>query len=109
MLSDLEMGIKFLSVDNQYIENFLQITSDIVLNNRKTIQVERDGKILNIEIPKEYIPKMLKGKGQIDLQNTFRAICSFITIVKESPAKAAGVLIGDELIGLDGNRFTLFR
>ena len=43
----LRNGDKILTVDNQYIENFLQITPDIVLNNRKTIQVERDGQ--NIE------------------------------------------------------------
>ncbi len=39
----LRNGDKILSVDNQHIENFMQITPDIVLNNRKTIQVERDG------------------------------------------------------------------
>ena len=44
----------------------MEITSDIVLNNRKTIQVERDGAAMNIDIPKEYVPKMLKGKGQIE-------------------------------------------
>jgi regulator of sigma E protease len=103
----LRNGDKILSVDNQYIENFVQITSDIVLNNRKTIQVERNGEILNIEIPKEYIPKMLKGKGQIDPRIPFGpfVVTSF---GKESPGKAAGVLIGDELVGLDSIRFTYF-
>jgi regulator of sigma E protease len=103
----LRNGDKILSVDNQYIENFVQIPSDIVLNNRKTIQVERNGEILNIEIPKEYIPKMLKGKGQIDPRIPFGpfVVTSF---GKESPGKAAGVLIGDELVGLDSIRFTYF-
>jgi len=103
----LRNGDKILTVDNQHIENFLQITPDIVLNNRKTIQVERDGKVLNIEIPKEYIPKMLKGKGQIDFRIPFGpfVIASF---EKESPGKAAGVLLGDELIGLDDKRFLYF-
>jgi len=103
----LRNGDKILSVDNQYVENFVQITSDIVLNNRKTIQVERDGEILNIEIPKEYVPKMLKGLGQIDPRIPFGpfVVTSF---GKESPGKAAGVLIGDELVGLDSIRFTYF-
>ena len=61
----LRNGDKILSVDNQNIENFAQITSDIVLNDRKTIQVDRNGEILNIEIPKEYIAQMLKGKGKL--------------------------------------------
>ncbi len=41
----LRNGDKILSVDNQTIENFAEITSDIVLNNRKTIQVGREGKL----------------------------------------------------------------
>jgi regulator of sigma E protease len=103
----LRNGDKILSVDNQYVENFVQITSDIVLNNRKTIQVERDGEILNIEIPKEYVPKMLKGLGQIDPRIPFGpfVVTSF---GKESPGKAAGILIGDELVGLDSIRFTYY-
>jgi regulator of sigma E protease len=103
----LRNGDKILSVDNQYIENFVQITSDIVLNNRKTIQVERDGKILNIEIPKEYVPKMLKGKGQIDPRIPFGpfVVSSF---GRESPGKVAGVLLDDELVGLDNIRFKYF-
>jgi regulator of sigma E protease len=103
----LRNGDKILSVDNQQIENFLQITPDIVLNNRKTIQVERDGKIVNIEISKEYIPKMLKGKGQIDVRTPF-APYIISTFDKESTSKEAGVLAGDELIGVDSIRFEYF-
>ena len=103
----LRNGDKILTVDNQSVENFLQITPDIVLNNRKTIQVNRDGQVLNIEIPKEYIPKMLKGKGQISYRTPFGpfVIKSF---GKKSPAKSAGVLPGDELTGLDSIQFTYY-
>ena len=103
----LRNGDKILTVDNQHIENFLQITPDIVLNDRKTIQVERGGQVINIEIPKEYVQKMLKGKGQIEPRTPFGpfVIASF---GKESPGKAAGMMIGDELTGLDSIRFTYF-
>ena len=40
----LRNGDKIITVDNQHIENFLEVTANIVLNNRKTIQVERDGR-----------------------------------------------------------------
>jgi len=103
----LRNGDKILTVDNQHVENFLQITPDIVLNNRKTIQVERDGEVLNIEVPKEYIPKMLKGKGQISYRTPFRPFI-IKTFGKESPAKSAGVLLGDELIGIDSIQFTYY-
>jgi regulator of sigma E protease len=103
----LRNGDKILTVDNQKIESFLQITPDIVLNNRKTIQVERDGQILNIGVPKEYIPKMLKGKGQIEPRTPFEPFV-VESYGKESPGKAAGILPGDELIGIDDKKFTYF-
>lgn len=103
----LRNGDKILTIDNQHIENFIQITSDIVLNDRKTIQVDRNGEILNIEIPREYIPKMLKGKGQIDPRIPFGPFV-VTSYGKESPGKEAGVALGDELIGLDSLRFTYY-
>jgi regulator of sigma E protease len=103
----LRDGDKIDSIDNQKIENFSEIASSIVLNNRKTIQVERDGVIQNIDIPSEYVPKMLKGKGQIDPRIPYGPFV-VATYGKESPGKAAGVHIGDELIGLDNRKFTYF-
>jgi regulator of sigma E protease len=103
----LRNGDKIISIDNQHVEDFLHITSDIALNNRKSIQVERDGKLVNIEIPAEYIPKLLKGKGQIDYRIPFGpfVVSSF---GKESPSKVAGVQLNDELIGLDNKKFAFY-
>jgi len=101
----LRNGDKILSVDNKPVENFMQITSEIVLNDRKTIQVDRGGEILNIEIPKEYIPKMLKGKGHITYRTPFQPM-KISSFAKESPAKNAGILKDDEITGIDNLTFT---
>jgi regulator of sigma E protease len=103
----LRNGDKILSVDNQKIEDFAQVTSDIVLNGRKSIQVERNGEILNIAIPVEYIARMLKGNGKIEARTPFSPyiVAGF---GKKSPGKIAGILAGDELTGLDGNKFRWF-
>jgi len=103
----LRNGDKIISVDNEHIENFQEITSDIVLNNRKTIQIERDGAALNIDIPKEYVPKMLKGKGKIEPRMPFGPYVISI-FVKGSHAKASGVLLEDQLVGLNDKQFTYF-
>jgi regulator of sigma E protease len=103
----LRNGDKILTVDNQHIENFLKIIPDIVLNNRKSIQVERDGNVINIDIPQEYIPKLLKGKGMIEYRVPFDPFV-IASYGKESPGKVAGVLLGDELIGLDEHKFSYF-
>ena len=103
----LRNGDKILSVDNIYIDDFRQIIPDIVLNQRKTIQVERDGQKLTLDIPKEYTYKILKGKGQIDARIPFKdyVINDFM---KDSPAREAGAKIGDEIIGLDGFKFAYY-
>jgi regulator of sigma E protease len=103
----LRNGDKIVSVDNHKIENFLQITPDIVLNERKTIQVVRDDQVLDIPIPKEVIAKMIKGRGQIDPRTPFSPFM-ISAFGKESPAKAAGVKEGDELVGIDSIRFEYF-
>jgi regulator of sigma E protease len=103
----LRNGDKIISVDNQKVENFSQISSDIVLNNRKTIQVERGGQMLNINIPVQYIAQMLKGNGRLDPRTPFSpyVISGF---AKQSPGKNAGLLTGDEITGLNGNKFEWF-
>ncbi len=103
----LRNGDKILTVDNQHIENFLKIIPDIVLNNRKSIQVEREGQVVNIDIPQEYIPKLLKGKGMIDYRVPFAPFV-VVSYGKESPGKMAGVMLGDELTGLDDHKFTYY-
>jgi regulator of sigma E protease len=103
----LRNGDKILTIDNQNVENFLKIVPDIVLNNRKSIQVDRDGQVVNIDIPKEYVPKLLKGKGMIDYRVPF-APFSIASYGKESPGKIAGVMLGDELTGLDDRKFIYF-
>jgi len=96
----LRNGDKILTVDGQHVEDFLEITGDIVLNNRKTIQIERGSEILNIEIPEEYIPQMIKGKGHISYRIPFHPML-IKSFEKESPAKYAGLLPGDEIVGID--------
>lgn len=103
----LRNGDKILSVDNQHIDNFYQITPDIILNSRKTIQVDRNGEPINIEIPKDYVKKALKSKGQIDARTPFKPFI-IEAFGKNSPAKAAGVMKGDEIIGVDSLKFTYF-
>ena len=103
----LRNGDRILTIDGESIDNFYQITPDILLNDRKSIQVERDGKIIDIDIPRDYIKSALKGFGQIDARTPFGpfVIGGF---AKKSPARDAGVMLEDELTGLDSVKFTYF-
>jgi len=103
----LRNGDKILTVDNVYVEDFRQIIPGIILNARKTIQVERDGQKLNIDIPGDFVNKILKGKGQIDARIPFGPFV-IDGFRKDSPAKSAGVQAGDELIGIDSIKFVYY-
>jgi regulator of sigma E protease len=104
----LQNGDKILSVDNQQVEDFMTLTSDIALNMRKTIQIDRDGERMDIEIPKEYIPNLLKGKGLISYRTPFGVMNKIQSFAEESPAKKAGLLKNDEITGIDGLTFNYF-
>jgi regulator of sigma E protease len=55
----LQNGDMILSVDNKKVENFSAITSEIILNQAKSIQVSRKGETLNIAIPEGTIRKLV--------------------------------------------------
>jgi regulator of sigma E protease len=103
----LRDGDRILTVDNEYITNFYQIVPDIILNGRETLQVERNGDTVNIDVNPDYIPLMLKGQGRIDARVPFGP---FIIdgFGKESPAEAAGLLANDEVTGIDSLKFDYY-
>ena len=103
----LQNGDKILAVDNVYIDNFLQIQTDILLNDRKTIQVERAGQQVTVDIPKEYIAAALKGKGAIDARVPFKPFV-VADFGGESVAQKAGMEKNDELLGINGVEFEYY-
>ena len=107
MAIGLRNGDKILSVDNQHIENFDDILKDILLNKRSSIQVDRNGEKIDIPLPADYVQNLLKGRGKIEVRAPFGPFVIF-NFGKESPAREAGVMKGDELIGIDSLKFTYY-
>jgi regulator of sigma E protease len=98
----LRNGDKILSVDNQHIDNFYQVISDIILNKRQNIQVERDGKVIDIPIDNKFVKGAIKGKGVIDARTPFPF--GIGALAKKSSAKDAGIIAGDRIIGVDSGK-----
>ncbi|MCD4769386.1 MAG: RIP metalloprotease RseP, partial [Bacteroidales bacterium] len=97
-------GDKIVSIDGREIENFGEIIPDIILNQRQILTVDRDGRLIDIEIKQEYIPLIIKGKGRIGARVPFKPLV--VSDYQEvSPARDAGILIGDELTGVNGEIF----
>ncbi|NOQ26938.1 MAG: RIP metalloprotease RseP [Bacteroidales bacterium] len=100
----LRNGDKILSLDGEEIENFYAIVSHLVLEDVKTIQLERNGQQEEIAFPENIIPKLLKNTGFIEARIPFY-VGGF---TKDSPAKKAGLKKGDKLIGINESSVKFF-
>ena len=100
----LRNGDKILSVDNVEIENFNRIFHDVVVNNAKSIQVERDGQEVNVSIGEEHLAPLLKS--EVFIAPRFPFIVDDFS--KESPAREAGLQVDDRIIALNDARIEFY-
>ena len=95
-----QTGDKILSVDNQHIEQFSKIVPSIILDDAKTVQVERNGQKIDVEITNEDLALLLKSKGIWEERYPMKIVVDGFQ--KDSPAQQAGIQIGDEIKGING-------
>ena len=95
----LQNGDKFLSIDNEVIEDFSKIPITLILDEAQSVQVERDGELLNIQIPQGFIGKLVKQKTPDFLFVRFPYEAG--RFAKGSPAKAAGMQLDDKILGIN--------
>ncbi|MFY9151292.1 MAG: RIP metalloprotease RseP [Prolixibacteraceae bacterium] len=98
-----QTGDKILSVDNILVENFQKIIPTVILDKASTVQVERDGQKLDVEISDDDLALLIKSKGVI----TFRIPFDYkvAKVFKDSPAKEIGISVGDRIIGMNDQTY----
>lgn len=105
----LEMGLKngdkIVSVEGKEVESFKKVSMEIIMNEARTVQVMRDGKLENIIVPAGFIAKLVKQPNDF-IQPRFPFIIE--DFGENSPAKAAGILAGDKLIGINDMKLEYF-
>jgi regulator of sigma E protease len=99
-------GDKILTVDNEYIEQFSKIVPTIVLDGAKTVQVERNGQKVDVEITGEDLALLLKSKGIWDERIPYDIQIG--RLAKDFPAQKAGLEVGDVLGKVDGKSFEYY-
>lgn len=99
----LKTGDKILSVDQKQIEDFMKIVPTIVLDNAKTIQVERDGQKTDVEISDSDLALLLKSKTVMNVRYPMKM--DIEGFGKKSPGRDAGLLVNDKIIGINGQEF----
>lgn len=101
-----QTGDKILSVDNMKVENFQKIIPTIILDKASTVQVERDGQKMDVDISDEDLALLIKSKVVISPRIPFD--CQVDRINKNSPASEAGLKKGDVFVNIDGQNFEFY-
>jgi len=101
----MQSGDKIISVNGKKVENFRTVVPEILLNEPRTIQLDRNGKNVEITFTDAMIGQVIKHKGPF-----FEVRIPFIAskFTKDSPAKKAGMEKGDRIIGLNGQEVLYF-
>lgn len=99
----LQNGDKILSVDNMPIENFRKIIPTVILDKARTIQVERNGQKIDVEISDEDLALLIKSKGVLSFRIPFDY--KVASLSKGSAAKEAGLQVGDQIVGMNGKTY----
>lgn len=100
----LKNGDKIVSLDHHEVERFNMVLHDLIVNKTQSIQVERDGQIIDIPVPEEIIGPLLKSTGFITTRIPF--IVDDFT--KDSNAPAAGIKKEDQIIGINDKEIMFF-
>lgn len=102
----LRNGDKIISVDNKKVEDFFRIPATIILENAKSIQIERDGQPTEIAVTEATIAKMVNHKSPdfISVRIPF-VVADF---APGSSAKKGGMEVGDKIVGINGNTTVYF-
>jgi regulator of sigma E protease len=102
----LRNGDKLISVDGKEIEDFTKFIPYILLNSTKTLQIDRNNEHLDIPVNKEIIPKLIKDPYLISLRIPYS--CTIKGFAKDSPARDAGMEIGDKILTINEYRFQFY-
>lgn len=101
----LEMGLqngdKILSIDGVEVDNFLKIPAHIIMEQAKTVQVERDGSFKEIEIPSGFLAKLVKSENPGFLMPRMPVRIS--SLDKSSTASDAGLKEKDWILAVNGS------
>ena len=102
-------GDNILAIDNKPVDNFGTITADIILNDAKTITLQRGKDTLSVSIPPTLLQELVKQKKKSEPFLDAR-----YPVVVDSVSKSAEIITGklskgDTLIALNENNFTYYQ
>ena len=94
----LKDGDKILSINGKYIEDFSQITMEILLEDSEYIEVERDGEKVKVELPEDAVAKLVDAKT---LLISSRIPFVIGEVAEGSIAQQVGMQEGDRIVKIN--------
>lgn len=100
-------GDKIVSIGGKPVADFAKIPAAILYNNAKSAKVVRNHDTVTIQFPSDVIRMLIKSKSASVLL-TPRIPFVAAKFLKNSPAKKAGLQVGDTILGLNGKYIKYF-
>jgi regulator of sigma E protease len=96
----LQNGDNILAIDNKPVKNYITIAADILTTEAKTLQVQRDGKTINVAVPESFISALTHTRLTKFVDVRYPIIVD--TILESDTHFTKGSLQkGDKIIGLN--------
>lgn len=110
----LQRGDIILSIDGRKVKNWEEAKEEIssLMQKDYEIKIERKGKKLNVTVSPQLVEYLKQPIGELGVIPAFPPVIGGIE--KNSPAEAAGFMLGDEVVSVDGvkinywDEFSLF-
>ncbi|MDO8896650.1 MAG: RIP metalloprotease RseP [Bacteroidales bacterium] len=103
----LQNGDRILAIDGKYVDDFNKIPITIILEEAKTIRVERDKKEIDVVLPEGSLGKLVKHQSPLFL--TVRVPFIAEAFPESSVARDAGIQVGDSILGINGQVIKYFQ
>lgn len=94
----LRNGDRILALDGVDVERWTSIHHDIVVNETQVIRVEREGQIVDIDVPEGMTSKLLKLQRAIEP----RIPCQIGMLAEDGALMKGGAELGDRIVGVNG-------
>jgi len=103
----LQNGDIITKIDNEEVKNFNDIPKKILIDNAKTVSVIREGKIIDINLPDNFVKQMLNSNTKRLAEPLFPFVIA--KVMDDSPAKLAGLQENDKIISINNDTVEYFN